>query len=107
MLSGAWHAYISLPRGTNRRTKNKRSQGVSGMLARTKTKTYQPSDKEPFMNERQRDYFRLKRRSGTSSANACIATNEARFSCRPRQRGRAKRGPMTGSGGGHKLARSP
>jgi len=60
MLSGAWHAYISLPRGTNRRTKNKRSQGVSGMLARTKTKTYQPSDKEPFMNERQRDYFRLK-----------------------------------------------
>src|ERR1035437_8330568 len=60
MLSGAWHAYISLPRGTNRRSKNKRSQGVSGMLARTKTKTYQPSDKEPFMNERQRDYFRLK-----------------------------------------------
>jgi DnaK suppressor protein len=30
------------------------------MLARTKTKTYQPSDKEPFMNERQRDYFCLK-----------------------------------------------
>src|SRR5271166_6890839 len=29
-----------------------------GMLA--KTKTYRPSDKEPFMNERQRDYFRLK-----------------------------------------------
>ena len=28
------------------------------MLARTKT--YRPSDKEPFMNERQRDYFRLK-----------------------------------------------
>jgi DnaK suppressor protein len=28
------------------------------MLA--KTKTYRPSDKEPFMNERQRDYFRLK-----------------------------------------------
>ncbi len=26
------------------------------MLA--KTKTYRPSDKEPFMNERQRDYFR-------------------------------------------------
>jgi DnaK suppressor protein len=30
------------------------------MLARTKTKTYLPSDKEPFMNERQRDYFRMK-----------------------------------------------
>jgi DnaK suppressor protein len=28
------------------------------MLARTKT--YRPSDKEPFMNERQRDYFRLR-----------------------------------------------
>jgi DnaK suppressor protein len=28
------------------------------MLARTKT--YRPTDKEPFMNERQRDYFRLK-----------------------------------------------
>src|ERR1035437_2705569 len=30
------------------------------MLARTKTKPYLPSEKEPFMNERQRDYFRLK-----------------------------------------------
>ena len=28
------------------------------MLA--KTKTYKPSDKEPFMNERQRDYFRMR-----------------------------------------------
>ena len=28
------------------------------MLA--KTKTYRPSDKEPFMNERQREYFRTK-----------------------------------------------
>jgi DnaK suppressor protein len=28
------------------------------MLA--KTKTYRPSDKEPFMNDRQRDYFRAK-----------------------------------------------
>jgi DnaK suppressor protein len=28
------------------------------MLA--KTKTYRPSDKEPFMNERQREYFRVK-----------------------------------------------
>ena len=28
------------------------------MLA--KTKTYRPSDKEPFMSERQRDYFRLR-----------------------------------------------
>ena len=28
------------------------------MLA--KAKTYKPSDKEPFMNERQRDYFRMR-----------------------------------------------
>jgi len=28
------------------------------MLA--KTKTYRPSDKEPFMNERQREYFRAR-----------------------------------------------
>ena len=28
------------------------------MLA--KSKTYRPTEKEPFMNERQRDYFRLK-----------------------------------------------
>ena len=28
------------------------------MLA--KTKSYRPSDKEPFMNERQREYFRAK-----------------------------------------------
>jgi DnaK suppressor protein len=28
------------------------------MLARTKT--YRPSDKEPFMNERQREYFRVR-----------------------------------------------
>ena len=26
----------------------------------TKTKNYQPTDKEPFMNERQRDYFRAR-----------------------------------------------
>src|SRR5215467_9865252 len=30
----------------------------AGMLA--KTKNYRPSDKEPFMNDRQRDYFRQK-----------------------------------------------
>ena len=29
-----------------------------------KTKSYKPTDKEPFMNERQREYFRV-RQSGT------------------------------------------
>src|SRR5262245_54667106 len=29
-------------------------------MASEKTKNYRPSDKEPFMNERQRDYFRCR-----------------------------------------------
>jgi DnaK suppressor protein len=29
-------------------------------LAKDKTKSYRPTDKEPFMNERQKDYFREK-----------------------------------------------
>jgi len=29
-------------------------------MASEKNKNYRPSDREPFMNERQRDYFRLK-----------------------------------------------
>jgi DnaK suppressor protein len=36
----------------------KKTRELVGMLARTKT--YRPSDKEPFMNERQREYFRQK-----------------------------------------------
>jgi DnaK suppressor protein len=31
-----------------------------GMAVLDKSKSYQPFDKEPFMNERQRDYFRQK-----------------------------------------------
>jgi DnaK suppressor protein len=38
--------------------KNKKDRERIGMLA--KVKPYRPSDKEPFMNERQRDYFRAK-----------------------------------------------
>jgi len=33
-------------------------RGVQEMLA--KTKPYRPSEKEPFMNERQREYFRVR-----------------------------------------------
>ena len=46
--------------------KLRRSRTISGRLAKTdglaleKLKNYRPSDKEPFMNERQRDYFRAK-----------------------------------------------
>jgi DnaK suppressor protein len=60
MLSLGERAYISLPHreGGLRIQEQKKTKGVSGMLA--KTKTYRPSDKEPFMNERQRDYFRVK-----------------------------------------------
>jgi DnaK suppressor protein len=34
--------------------------GANGANGSEKTKNYRPSDKEPFMNERQRDYFRGK-----------------------------------------------
>jgi len=53
---------MQLSKGKNRRTpdkphKNGRSDEI-GFGA--DPKCYRPSDKEPFMNERQRDYFRLK-----------------------------------------------
>lgn len=32
----------------------------NGTLAKDKNKIYRPTEKEPFMNERQRDYFRVK-----------------------------------------------
>ena len=34
--------------------------GANGSNGSEKSKNYRPSDKEPFMNERQRDYFRTK-----------------------------------------------
>ena len=37
-----------------------REGGKSADMAPTVTKTYRPSDDEPFMNERQREYFRAK-----------------------------------------------
>jgi DnaK suppressor protein len=43
--------------------KNGRSDdtsGKNGKVIRTLDKIYRPSDREPFMNERQREYFRLK-----------------------------------------------
>jgi len=40
------------------RTQEKEAGENVGMLA--KTKNYRPTDKEPFMNERQREYFRAK-----------------------------------------------
>ena len=36
----------------------KNKNGATALLDRNKS--YRPSDKEPFMNERQRDYFRTK-----------------------------------------------
>jgi len=59
MLSAAPCPYISQPReGRVLAQKQQKKTGASGMLA--KTKTYRPSDKEPFMSERQRDYFRAR-----------------------------------------------
>jgi DnaK suppressor protein len=53
---------MQLSKGKNRRApdkpyKNGRSDGAG---LGVDTKCYRPTDKEPFMNERQRDYFRLK-----------------------------------------------
>jgi DnaK suppressor protein len=36
------------------------SNGFHGIGGSEKSKNYRPTDKEPFMNERQRDYFRQK-----------------------------------------------
>jgi DnaK suppressor protein len=36
------------------------ANGSNGVGGAEKTKNYRPTDKEPFMNERQRDYFRQK-----------------------------------------------
>jgi len=38
----------------------KNKNGASALLDRNSNKNYRPSDKEPFMNERQREYFREK-----------------------------------------------
>ena len=38
----------------------KTKEAGSGWEMLAKTKNYRPSDKEPFMNERQREYFRVK-----------------------------------------------
>src|SRR6516225_4715382 len=52
---------MQMSKGKNRRSdrpqKHGKGEGV-GLVA--DAKFYRPSDKEPFMNERQRDYFRLK-----------------------------------------------
>jgi DnaK suppressor protein len=39
---------------------DKNNNGASALLDRNSNKSYRPSDKEPFMNERQREYFRTK-----------------------------------------------
>ena len=45
------------------KSKNGRSDEAlnkNGKIARSLDKIYRPTDREPFMNERQRDYFRVK-----------------------------------------------
>jgi hypothetical protein len=59
ILSPGGRMYISLPTlGGCPLQKQKKTRELVRMLA--KTKQYRPSDKEPFMNERQREYFRAK-----------------------------------------------
>jgi DnaK suppressor protein len=53
---------MHLSKGKNRQNAEKPQKngkgGVAGLVG--DVKFYRPSDKEPFMNERQREYFRLK-----------------------------------------------
>ena len=52
---------MQLSKGKNKRPDKPQNNGRSGGLGpAADPKFYRPSDKEPFMNERQRDYFRLK-----------------------------------------------
>ena len=46
--------------GSNGVGRSNGANGSNGVGGADKTKNYRPTDKEPFMNERQRDYFRLK-----------------------------------------------
>jgi DnaK suppressor protein len=50
--------YKPAARGGEQRTQEQENREYAGMLA--KNKSYRPTDKEPFMNERQREYFRVK-----------------------------------------------
>src|SRR6202451_991170 len=70
------HRYIGQPRGEDLapvacaewdmqllKNKNGRADdknGRNGKSGRPRERLYRPTDKEPFMNERQREYFRLK-----------------------------------------------
>jgi DnaK suppressor protein len=56
------YTQMQLSKGKNRRTpdkpcKNGKGDGIGFVVD---TRVYRPSDREPFMNERQREYFRLK-----------------------------------------------
>src|SRR5262249_59152031 len=52
---------MQLSKGKNRRPDKPQKNGkAEGMGLAADVRFYRPSDKEPFMNERQREYFRLK-----------------------------------------------
>jgi DnaK suppressor protein len=52
---------MQLSKGKNKRPDKLQSNGKGGGLGpAADPRLYRPSDKEPFMNERQREYFRLK-----------------------------------------------
>jgi DnaK suppressor protein len=52
---------MQLSKGRNRRPEKPQKNGKdNGMGLVADAKFYRPSDNEPFMNERQREYFRLK-----------------------------------------------
>jgi DnaK suppressor protein len=53
------YTQMQLSKGKNRRPDKLQRNGQANGLG-TDARFYRPSDKEPFMNERQREYFRLK-----------------------------------------------
>jgi DnaK suppressor protein len=59
-LRGLWHQSCSVDAPEEQSYKAPREGVGSADMASTVTKEYRPKDDEPFMNERQREYFRAK-----------------------------------------------
>src|SRR5262249_15455537 len=80
------------------------SSQKNGAAILDKTKAYRPSDKEPFMNERQREYFRQKlltwKEEILKEAKETLAPPPGRKGKPPRPGPRAGPGSRRGGGGG-------
>ncbi len=90
LLSAIARLDISSPREQGARF----SHGVAmspqknGGAVLEKTKLYRPSDKEPFMNERQREYFRQKNENHPDLADRASSETDRAIELRARDRQR-------------------